>query len=283
MANEAMREFWNGEQAEAWVRAQPDYDSMLEPFNAAILAAASLGSGERLLDAGCGCGGLSRAAAALVGPGGSVVGLDISEPMVGLARSLAGEFAQVSFVCGDAQTEDLGNLAADVVVSRFGVMFFEDPVAAFANLATATAPGGRLAFACWRPAFENEWIMVPMAAIVPIVGAPEIPAPGSPGPFQMGAADFVRDTLGAAGWDGVELSPFECGIRPGGARDIDAALRFLTEDGMGRRLLEDKPDDVRAAAVAAVRDALMPHWSEDDGVVLGAAAWIVTARRGVRR
>lgn len=278
MANEKMREYWNGEFVESWVRAQAAYNAMLEPFNDAILGAGPVRAGDRVVDVGCGSGALARAAGVVVGAAGSVTGLDISEPMLGLARDLSAGFAQVRFVCCDAQSEDLSDIAADVVVSRFGVMFFEDPVAAFANLAAATANGGRLAFACWRPALENEWITVPLRAVVAVVGAPDLPAPGAPGPFQMGDADFVRETLSAAGWDGVELSRFDTRMCPGGARDVDGAVRFLTEDAVGRALLADKPDDVRARAVAAVREALAPHWTEDHGVLLGAAAWIVTAR-----
>lgn len=277
MANEGMREYWNSDQMAAWVRSQDSYDAMLATFADALLEAAAPRDGERLLDLGCGSGAVSRAAAAAVGRGGTVIGLDISEPMVGLARRLAADLGQVDFVCCDVQTQDLSGFAADVVVSRFGVMFFDDPVAAFANVASALGPGGRLAFVCWRPAVENEWITTPMAAVVPVLGMPEIPPAGAPGPFQMGDAGFVRSTLEAAGWSAVDVVPVDRGINPGGANDVDAAVDFLTCDGIGRRLMDGKPEAAQAEARAALREALVPHVRDGGGVVLGAAAWLVTA------
>lgn len=278
MANDGMREYWNSDQAVAWVRSQASYDTMLAPFADAVIDAAAPLRGERVVDLGCGSGEMSRRAGTLVGPEGTVVGLDISEPMLDLARNLSSHLGQVEFRHCDVQTADLSAMSADLVTSRFGVMFFDDPVAAFANVVSGAAPGGRLAFACWRAVFENEWITVPMGAVIPMVGMPDVPEPGAPGPFQMSDAGFVCATLEAAGWHDVEVAPLDRGMRIGGAEDVDAAVGFLMADGMARRLLEGKPDDVRAEARAALREALVAHHSEGEGVVLGAAAWIVTAR-----
>lgn len=277
MANAEMREYWNSDQMAAWVQHQDGFDAMLASFADVVLDAAGPRSGERVVDLGCGSGAVSRAAATAVGPEGKVTGLDISEPMVALARELASGLDQADFVCCDVQTQDLSALAADLVVSRFGVMFFDDPVAAFANVASAVAPGGRLAFVCWRSPVENEWIATPMAAVVPILGMPDLPPPDAPGPFQMADADFVRTTLDAAGWGMVEVVPLDREINPGGARDVDAAVDFLTRDGIGRRLMDGKPEVAQAEARAALREALGPHVRDGEGVVLGAAAWLVTA------
>lgn len=196
MANEEMREYWNADGSMSWVRAADRYDAQLTPFVDDIIGAAAPAVGDAVIDIGCGTGALSRAAAGVVGPGGSVAGLDISAPFLEEARRRSAAVAQVRFAECDAQTADLAPYAAAVAISRFGVMFFDDPVAAFANIARGVVAGGRLAFACWRPAFENEWITVPMGAVVGVLGMPDLPGPGAPGPFQMGDADFVRDAAG---------------------------------------------------------------------------------------
>lgn len=276
MANEAMREFWNGEQGSAWVRSAGAFDAMLAPFVPVLLEGAGLRAGERVVELGCGSGALARAAATAVGPAGSVTGLDISAPLIGLAREASPGVGHLSFRECDVQTGDLSELAADLVVSRFGVMFFDDPVVAFRNVTRALAPGGRLTFLCWRNALENQWITVPMGAMVPILGMPDLPAPGAPGPFQMADAEFVRSVLGDAGWNRVALAPVDLDIQLGGTADPESAVEFLTKDAMARRLLDGKSEDVRAEALAALRDALAAHVT-DAGVMIAGAAWLVTA------
>lgn len=278
MANEAMREFWNGDQSSAWVTSASRFDAMLAPYIPILLDSAGLDDGEAVVDVGCGSGALARAAAAVVGPGGSVTGLDISAPLISLARESSAGIDHLSFMEGDAQTTNLGDMAADVVISRFGVMFFDDPIAAFANLGRAAAPGGRLAFGCWRSALENEWITVPMGAIVPILGMPDLPAPDAPGPFRFADADGVRSILGQAGWNRVEVAPLDVDTPLGGTADFDTAVDFILNDAMARRLLEGKTEDQRAEAEAALREALAPHRG-DEGVILAGAAWLVTASR----
>jgi len=276
VANEAMYEYWNGVQAEAWVRSHANYESMLEPMIDPILSAARLQEGEAVLDIGCGSGALARAAAERVGTAGSVTGLDISEGMVELARRLSP--SELTFTACDVQTADLSEVSADVAVSRFGVMFFDDPVAAFRNIGAAVRPGGRIAFACWQSPMDNPWVSVPMSAIVPILGVPDLPQPGAPGPFQMADTAFVRTTLAAAGWRDIAVAPHELDICIGAARDVDEAVVFLINDGVARRLFEGRSDEIRAEAEDALRKALEPHVTPD-GVMLRAAPWIVTASR----
>ncbi|MBX7161546.1 MAG: class I SAM-dependent methyltransferase [Acidimicrobiia bacterium] len=278
MANEEMREYWNADGSMSWVRAADRYDAQLTPFVDDIIGAAAPAVGDAVIDIGCGTGALSRAAAGVVGPGGSVAGLDISAPFLEEARRRSAAVAQVRFAECDAQTADLAPYAAAVAISRFGVMFFDDPVAAFANIARGVVAGGRLAFACWRPAFENEWITVPMGAVVGVLGMPDLPGPGAPGPFQMGDADFVRATLQASGWADIEITPVDHQVGIGGSLDLDAAVAFLVDDGIGRRMLDGKPEDLQVQARQALREALSPH-ATPEGVILGAAAWLVAATR----
>ena len=200
MPNADMVDYWNGRPADFWVKEAEHFDTMLAPFGRRLLTAAALEPGEVVLDVGCGNGAISLEAARSVGPGGRVTGLDLSSPMLGMARRRAEELTiDVDFVHGDAQTDSFDQ-PFDVVVSRFGVMFFDDPEVAFANLAMAARPGGRLCFVCWQEMFANEWITVPAMAIVAHVGMPEVPEPGTRGPFALADTQRTRGLLESAGW-----------------------------------------------------------------------------------
>jgi SAM-dependent methyltransferase len=155
--NEAQREHWNSDEAGHWVVAQDRYDRQLEQFGDAVLAAAKIHPDDRVLDIGCGSGTTTLMAAPTAA---AAVGVDISEPMLDLARRRASDAgtSNARFVLGDAQIDDLGG-AFDVAISRFGVMFFDDPAAAFGNIASALAPGGRLVFVCWQGLDRNEWLL----------------------------------------------------------------------------------------------------------------------------
>ena len=220
-----MAQYWNGRPASVWVAEAERLDSMLAPFGRRLLAAAALQPGERVLDVGCGNGAVSLEAARAVGSGGRVTGLDLSAPMLGLARRRAeDQGVDVDFVQGDAQTTSFDR-PFDVVVSRFGVMFFDDPEAAFANLATAVRPGGRMLFVCWQEMFANEWVAVPASAMVAHVGLPELPEPGAPGPFSLADADRTKSLLDSAGWSEVTVEERKEKRRMGGGRDPRTSSR----------------------------------------------------------
>ena len=271
-----MAEYWNGRPASVWVAEAERLDSMLAPFGRRLLAAAALESGERVLDVGCGNGALSLEAARAVGSGGHVTGLDLSAPMLGLARHRAGDQGvNVDFVQGDAQTASFDR-PFDVVVSRFGMMFFDDPEAAFANLATAVRPGGRMLFVCWQEMFANEWVAVPASAMVAHVGLPELPEPGAPGPFSLADADRTKSLLDSAGWSEVTVEERKEKMRMG--RDPEDVVAFMLSDEMGRRLVEGKDSEAVKAGTDATVEALRPY-VVSDGVVLGGAYWLVTARK----
>lgn len=274
-----MVSLWNGEASSAWVTHPGRYDMMLAPFSQLVLDAARVVPGERVLDVGCGAGQLSLDAAALVGSEGSVVGVDVSAPLLGLARDrrAGSEVAPVTFVEADAQEHGFDELF-DVVVSRFGVMFFADPVAAFTNLLQATASTGRLAFVCWQPAPANEWVLAALLSIAPVVGPPKLPPQGAPGPFAFGDAEHVRRILQGAGWAEVDVVPAESTIAVGGASTVEEAVAFYVEDAFGRMLLDGATPAQRDTAAAGLRKALEPHVT-DAGVTLDAATWVVTATR----
>ena len=276
MANTDMVQYWNGRPADVWVTEAERFDSMLAPFGRRLLTTAALKPGEKVLDVGCGNGAVSLEAARAVGPAGRVTGLDLSAPMLEVARRRAKEQGiDVDFVQGDAQTASLDQ-PFDVVVSRFGVMFFDDPEAAFANLANASRPGGRLCFVCWQEMFANEWIAVPAMAMVAHVGIPELPEPGAPGPFALADAERTRRLLEAAGWSEVTVEEHKDGMRMG--RDPEDVVGFMLSDEMGRRLVEGKDPEAVKAGTEAVLKALRPYVTHE-GVVLGGTYWLVTACR----
>ncbi len=159
-------------------------------------------------------------------------------------------------------------------MSRFGVMFFDDPEAAFANLARAARTGGRLCFVCWQEMLTNEWIAVPSLAMVAHVGIPELPEPGAPGPFALADAQRTKGLLESSGWSEVTVEEHKDGMRMG--RDPESVVAFMLSDEMGRRLVEGKDPEVVKAGTEATLEALRPY-ATPDGVVLSGVSWIVTA------
>jgi SAM-dependent methyltransferase len=206
-ANPAQAEYWNTGRGEQWVTHQEALDARFAGVRDQLLARAAVRPGERALDIGCGTGATTLALAAQVGPGGAVLALDISAPMLELARRrcVAQGLAQVRFVDGDAQSHAFERAAYDLLVSRFGVMFFSDPVAAFANLGQALRPGGRLAFACWGPLADNPWFGLPLAAGAEALGEPDPEPPRAPGPLAFAETAYVEKILGDAGFAGIQI------------------------------------------------------------------------------
>ncbi len=211
-----------------------------------------------------------------VGPAGLVLGIDISAPMLERAVETAGA-ANVRFQSADAQTHRLSPGAFDVVYSRFGVMFFADPAAAFANLRAALRPGGRLAFVCWQALPENPWLFVPLRAAAQHLTLPPPPAPDAPGPFAFADPERVRGILARAGFEQIVLDELRATLTLGGGGTVEQAVRFLTE-GVGpvSGVLREADPALRPTVAAAVRAAIAPFHTPE-GVRMGSAAWIVTA------
>ena len=276
-ANRDQIEYWNSDKARGWVDQQWRYDAMLEPYAKRLLGAAEIASHERVLDAGCGTGTTTLAAAA---GAQDALGIDISEPMIARARDRARErgLLNARFEVADAQTAPFETELHDIVISRFGIMFFDDPVAAFANLRTAMQRNGRAVFVCWQNVADNEWVLVPGTAAAAHVPRPEVGEPGAPGPFALGDAGRLLALLTGAGFGDVGIEPLADSILLAGGGTVDDAVEFFRSTSMGRALFADAaPVDV-ARAIDAVRRALTPYQTPE-GVRLGAAAWLVRARR----
>jgi SAM-dependent methyltransferase len=263
---------WNDQSGERWVAHQARLDARLAVFGEAAIEAAAPSAGERVLDVGCGAGASTLALAARV---------DISEPLIARARALAPQDTPVLFRVADASSAELPEGTFDILFSRFGVMFFNDPTGAFAHMRRALKPGGRVAFVCWRGAAENDWVRLPMSAIKGIVPPTAPPDPEAPGPFSFGDRGRVARILTAAGFTDIAIAPFDASVAfgEGATRDaaIDDAVKMTFEVGPLSRVLPDQPDDIRARASAAVRAAFAGLPGERS-VMIDGAAWIVTAR-----
>jgi len=264
--------FWNGDAGGKWVKSQERLDAMLAGITVELIEAAAPAAGERILDIGCGCGDTSIQLAAT---GAHVTGIDISEPMLGRAKQRASEITArpVQFLHADASAHAFQPLF-DVLFSRFGVMFFADPDAAFANMKKALKPSGRLAFACWRDWRENEWVRVPVGAVRPHVPPQPQLGPEDPGPFSFADLGRLRRILSSAGFDRIAIRPFDAPLELGAA--FDDAIAHIQDFGPVSRLLSEASDAQRAQAAAALRDAFKPY-ADRKPLSLGGAVWIVTA------
>ncbi len=277
MANEEQRQAW-AVQGQDWVEHAAIFEAVLAPYAAAVLDAADLRPGQRVLDVGCGTGALLTGATEA---GAQVTGVDVAEPMVAEARRRVPE-AQV--LLADAQTADLrgDGPAFDRVISRFGVMFFDDPVAAFANIRAAAAPGARLAFVCWR-AGENPMFSVGADVLAArLADPPPAPDPAAPGPMAFGDPDRVHAILADAGWAQVALVAFDgaCRFSVAGSDGVEERVTMLLGNRTGRQAAAELPEtlgpDGWAAVLDEVRAELRRHLV-DGALQLPGPAWVVTA------
>ena len=272
--NQDQKEFWNGPGGESWVTGQETLDAAMRPVTDVLLKAAAVKSSDRVTDIGCGTG---QTTLEIAKRAASALGVDVSAPMLALAKDRAQQagLSNVQFEQRDAQTEEL-QADATLAMSRFGVMFFEDPVAAFTNIRRQMADDGRLCFACWKTPRENAWVSLPMSIVRQHIQDDTPPDPLAPGPFAFADDARVRSLLEEAGWKEVDLAPAEFDMAWG--ESPEAAAHGLIERGPLRRIFVGDPfisEETKQAIIKGIQDALPPS---DGGIFLKGAIWIVTAK-----
>ena len=265
---------WNGPSGHAWVEAQETLDQMLKPFEELLLAGIPATGVHAVLDVGCGTGSTTLAAARALGTSGHCTGIDISEPMLALARERAARAgANATFVCADAQRYAFEPATIDAIISRFGVMFFDDAVAAFANLRRAARPDAGLRFVAWRSAAENPFMTTAERAAAPLL--PELPPrrPDAPGQFFFADRERVRTILTNSGWTNIAIESADVTCEfPAGALDA-----YLARLGPVGTVLRDADEATRARVTQAIRPAF-DRYIQGDTLRFTGASWLATAR-----
>jgi SAM-dependent methyltransferase len=278
LANADQAEYWNSESGRRWIAHQEALDQRFVPLTEMLMARAGVRSGACVVDVGCGTGATTLQLARAVGAYGSVLAVDISDPLLAVARRrlMQGGHATVRFVLGDAQIHRFERASYDLVISRFGVMFFEDPVGAFRNLLGALRPGGRLAFVCWGPLEDNPWFALALQVGVEKLGPPEPRPRRAPGPLALSEPDYIDEILNAAGFAGIEIDRVDTWLPGAASAQEEAAL--ASQLGPLARLLRERNADaaLREQLTGELADRLMPYLSAD-GMRLPARLHLVTA------
>lgn len=270
-------DYWNGPGGQRWADRQQAQDILLTPILDLLVEHAKPMPGERVVDVGCGSSATTVAFARKVAPSGHVLGVDVSGPMLARARQNAPAELPVDFVLADATVYPFDPASFDLLVSRFGVMFFAEPAVSFANLRKALRPSGRVTFICWREPRENPFFMAPLHAVYKHV--PKLPpqGPEDPGPFSFASEERVHRVLTEAGYKAIAMQPHDLTLDVAIGQGLEAAVRGALEIGPASRALQDHPAEVREAARDSIREALAP-FARGQSVPLPASIWIVTAR-----
>lgn len=273
-ADDEQAALWNGVAGHAWVEMQELLERILKPFEQLLVEAVRAGPGARVLDIGCGTGITTLAVARLLGTKGRCVGVDISAPMIAAARARAErEGAPASFICADAQSHAFEPASFDMIISRFGVMFFNDSVQAFANLRRAASPDAEFRFIAWRSAAENPFMTTAERAAAPLL--PNLPArrPDAPGQFAFADESRIRRILEDSGWAEIDVRPIDVAC----IFAEQELVRYVTRLGPVGLILQETDDRTRTQVIEAVRAAFEPYVHEAE-VRFTAACWMVSAR-----
>ncbi len=268
---------WNGALGQRWAALRQEIERVVTPFGVAALKAAAPQPGERVIDVGCGCGETSIEMARLVGPAGSVLGIDVSQPMLAIARSQgqSATLSHLSFLEADASRSRLP-AEVDLLFSRFGVMFFSEPSAAFSHLRKSLRTGGRCVFVCWRPPRDNPWAMTPLSAARQALNITPPPSdPEAPGPFAFADEERLRTILSDAGFGNIDVQRFDAAIFLGPTPRT--AAEGAVQMGPVSRLVREVGAEHLPIIVDAIERTLSPLAAANGQVSLNGSTWIVAA------
>ena len=278
--NKNQKDFWSGKGGDIWVERQNAMDTMLSPLGEAALNKLNFNEKENVLDIGCGCGHTTLNIAERIGPSGNVTGLDISEPMLKRAKESAVEMSltNTSFKCVDVQTEDLGEAIYSTAFSRFGVMFFEDSIAAFKNINKSLISGGCLSFVCWQSPEVNPWQSLFIQEIKKFLELPS-PPPRSPGPFAFMESEYVSSILEESKFQDITIEGYETEVNMFSGRSLsDSVKDYISINPVVTQMLKESSENQIAEIVNSGIEAFSPYYSEK-GLIFPSATWLVTARK----
>ena len=278
--NKNQKDFWSGKGGDIWVERQNAMDNMLSPLGEAALNKLNFNEEENVLDIGCGCGHTTLNIAKRIGPSGNVTGLDISEPMLKRAKESAVEMSvtNTSFKCIDVQTEDLGDQIYSAAFSRFGVMFFEDSIAAFKNINKSLISGGYLSFVCWQSPAVNPWQSLFIQEVKKFLDLPS-PPPRSPGPFAFMESEYVSSILEESKFQDITIEGLEAEVNMFSGRSLsDSVKDYISINPVVTQMLKESSENQIAEIVNSGIEAFSPYYSEK-GLIFPSATWLVTARK----
>lgn len=279
-ANKDQKDFWSGKGGDIWVKRQQAMDTMLNPLGEAALKKLELNEDSNVLDIGCGCGNTTLNIAEKIKPSGRVTGLDISKPMLQRAIESAQNrsLENTSFQCLDVQTEDFGVNTFNAAFSRFGVMFFEDPVAAFRNINKSLLSRSPLSFICWQSPIQNPWQSLFVQEVKKFIDLPS-PPPRSPGPFAFMESDYVNSILENSNFENVEIVGYEAEVNMFSGRSLsDAVQDYTSINPVVTEMLKDSTVELKERILNSVIEVFSPYFSEK-GLIFSSATWIVTANK----
>ena len=278
--NKNQKDFWSGKGGDIWVERQTAMDNMLSPLGEAALNKLNFNEEENVLDIGCGCGHTTLNIAKRIEPLGNVTGLDISEPMLERAKESAVEMSitNTSFKCVDVQTEDLGDQIYSAAFSRFGVMFFEDSIAAFKNINKSLISGGYLSFVCWQSPAVNPWQSLFIQEVKKFLDLPS-PPPRSPGPYAFMESEYVSSILEESKFQDIRIEGHEAEVNMFSGRSLsDSVKDYISINPVVTQMLKESSENQIAEIVNSGIEAFSPYYSEK-GLIFPSATWLVTARK----
>ena len=278
--NKNQKDFWSGKGGDIWVERQNVMDTMLSPLGEAALNKLNFNEEENVLDIGCGCGHTTLNIAKRIGPSGNVTGLDISEPMLKRAKESAVEMSitNTSFKCVDVQTENLGDQIYSSAFSRFGVMFFEDSIAAFKNINKSLISGGYLSFVCWQSPAVNPWQSLFIQEVKKFLDLPS-PPPRSPGPFAFMESEYVSSILEESKFQDITIEGHEAEVNMFSGRSLsDSVKDYISINPVVTQMLKESSENQIDEIVNSGIEAFSPYYSEK-GLIFPSATWLVTAKK----